>query len=100
MAGQDGRHPDRHPPGRAVGPLHLDLVDLGLGAFQHAFEGRDDPGPVGLGQGVEPAAAVHSLAVHSEDLDAAGVGVAEPESHVGAEDPDGGLLGQHPELLL
>src|SRR5260370_84960 len=30
MAGQDGRHPDRHPAGGAVGALHLDLVDLRL----------------------------------------------------------------------
>ena len=58
LADEDGRHPDRHPAGRAVGPLHLDLVDLGLGAFQHALEGGDDPGPVGRGQRVEPAAAV------------------------------------------
>ena len=100
VAGQDGRHPDRHPPGGAVGALDLDLVDLRFVAFQHAFERGDDPGPIGRGQRVEPAAAVEAGGVDPEDLDAAGIGVAEPQTHVGAEDPDRRLLGQHPELLL
>jgi len=100
VAAEDGRHPDGDPPGRPVGPLHLHLVELRLRTLEDALEGGDDAGPVGRGQRVQPAAAVHSGATDAEDLDAAGIGVAEPQAHVGAEDADRRLFGQGPELFL
>jgi hypothetical protein len=75
---QHGRHPDRHPAGGPVGALDLDLVDFGLRPLEDSLEGGDDPGPVGGSQRVEPAAAVEAGGVDAEDLDAPGVGVAEP----------------------